>query len=84
MEKNWVSFKGVIENFLENNLDSKYESIVYKVLKNFEKKKCSTRLKVHFLKSHLDYFPENVGAYSEEMFSSRLPSERAILPRTMG
>ena len=24
-------------------------------------------LKVHFLKSHLDYFPENAGAYSEEI-----------------
>ena len=23
-------------------------------------------LKVHFLHSHLDYFPENLGAYSEE------------------
>ena len=24
-------------------------------------------MKLHFLFSHLDYFPENVGAFSEEM-----------------
>ncbi|GBM83423.1 hypothetical protein AVEN_14072-1 [Araneus ventricosus] len=27
---------------------------------------CSMSLKVHFLDSHLDYFPENLGAVSEE------------------
>ncbi|PNF15056.1 hypothetical protein B7P43_G16761, partial [Cryptotermes secundus] len=27
---------------------------------------CKMSLKVHFLHSHVDYFPENLGAYSEE------------------
>lgn len=27
---------------------------------------CKMSLKVHFLHSHIDYFPKNLGAYSEE------------------
>ncbi|PNF41332.1 hypothetical protein B7P43_G16974 [Cryptotermes secundus] len=27
---------------------------------------CRMSLKVHFLHSHVDYFPQNLGAYSEE------------------
>ena len=34
----WVCFKEVVENFLGNNRDPKYESIVSKMLKNFKKR----------------------------------------------
>jgi hypothetical protein len=34
--------------------------------KNFKDLGCSMSLKVHFLASNLDYFPENPGAVSEE------------------
>lgn len=67
-EKNaWVSFKSVVENFLGNNRDPKFKSIVSTMLSNFKKLGCLMSLKLHFLFSHLDYFPENVGAFSEEM-----------------
>ncbi|GBN08477.1 hypothetical protein AVEN_223985-1 [Araneus ventricosus] len=36
------------------------------MIKNFKILGCSMSLKVHFLDSHLDYFPENLGAVSEE------------------
>ncbi|CAI9593149.1 unnamed protein product, partial [Staurois parvus] len=36
------------------------------MLKAFQALGCLMSLKVDFLQSHLDYFPENVGAASEE------------------
>ncbi|GBM90320.1 hypothetical protein AVEN_116310-1 [Araneus ventricosus] len=62
----WKSFKLVITSFLGNIKDSNYRSIVEKMKKNFKILGCSMSLKVHFLDSHLDYFPENLGAVSED------------------
>ncbi|GBL95060.1 hypothetical protein AVEN_188807-1 [Araneus ventricosus] len=64
--KAWESFKLVIISFLENEKDPNYKSIVEEMIKNFKILCCSMILKVHFLDSHLDYFPENLGAVSEE------------------
>ncbi|KAJ8703707.1 hypothetical protein PYW08_016961 [Mythimna loreyi] len=36
------------------------------MLAAYEAQGCKMSLKVHFLHSHIDYFPENLGAYSEE------------------
>jgi len=36
------------------------------LLNAFQAQGCNITLKVHFLHSHVDYFPENLGAYSEE------------------
>ena len=33
---------------------------------SFQKLKCSMILKLHFMDSHVEYFPENLGDYSEE------------------
>ncbi|GBM61358.1 hypothetical protein AVEN_112241-1 [Araneus ventricosus] len=60
------SFKLVIISFLGNEKDPNYKSIVEEMIKNFKILGCSMSLKVHFLDSHLDYFPENLGAVSEE------------------
>ncbi|GBL96669.1 hypothetical protein AVEN_207826-1 [Araneus ventricosus] len=64
--KAWEYFKLVITSFLGNKKDPNYKSIVEEIIKNFKILGCSMRLKVHFLDSHLDYFPENLGAVSEE------------------
>ncbi|GBL73051.1 hypothetical protein AVEN_128213-1 [Araneus ventricosus] len=64
--KAWESFKLVITSFLGNKKDPNYKSIVEEIIKNFKILGCSISLKVHFLDSHLDYFPENLGAVSEE------------------
>ncbi|GBN33164.1 hypothetical protein AVEN_20146-1 [Araneus ventricosus] len=48
------------------------------MIKNFKILGCSMTLKVHFLDSHLDYFPENLGAVSEEQ------GERNSSPRHKG
>ncbi|GBM51334.1 hypothetical protein AVEN_175775-1 [Araneus ventricosus] len=65
-KKAWESFKLIITNFLGNKKNPNYKSIVEKMIKNFKILGCSMSLKVHFLDSHLDYFPENLGAVSEE------------------
>lgn len=67
IEKNaWISFKNVIKNFLGNRKSANYKEIVDEMLKNFHKLGCNMSMKIHYLHSHLDYFPENLGAVSEE------------------
>lgn len=68
VEKNaWFSFKAVIENFLGTKRDPNYKTIVFTMLSNFEKLGCLMSSKLHYLFSHLDRFPENNAAKSEEM-----------------
>ncbi|GBO14408.1 hypothetical protein AVEN_272059-1 [Araneus ventricosus] len=64
--KAWESFKLVITSFLGNKKDPNYKSIVEEIIKNFKILGCRMSLKVHFLDSHLEYFPENLGSVSEE------------------
>ncbi|GBO02881.1 hypothetical protein AVEN_58492-1 [Araneus ventricosus] len=64
--KAWESFKLVITSFCGNKKDPNYKSIVEEMTKNLKILGCSMSLKVHFLDSSLDYFPENLGAVSEE------------------
>jgi hypothetical protein len=62
----WKSFREVISKFLGNNKDPDYKNIVQKMLNNFKNMGCLMNLKMHFLNSHIDYFPENLGHFSEE------------------
>ncbi|GFY01890.1 protein KIAA0100 [Trichonephila clavipes] len=66
-EKNaWNSFKLVVAGFLGNKKDPNYKALVAELLQNCKILGCNMSVKVHFLHSHLDYFPENLGAVSEE------------------
>jgi len=62
----WKSFKDVVTNFLGNNKALDYVNIVEKLIENYKNLGCLMNLKIHFLNSHLDYFPDNLGAESEE------------------
>ena len=62
----WQSFKNVSQNFLGNTKSENYENIVNELLENYKNIGCSMSLKLHFLHSHLEYFPQNLGDYSEE------------------
>lgn len=62
----WIAVKEVVEKFLGNNKDPNYKQIFKGLLKAFQALGCLMSLKVHFLHSHLDYFPENLGDVSEE------------------
>lgn len=62
----WSGFCNVVTKFLGNNKDPNYADIVEDMLQSFRRLGCTMSLKVHFLHSHLDYFPENLGSVSEE------------------
>lgn len=62
----WQSFKTVRENFLGNKKSENYQELVEQMLENFKNLGCLMSYKMHFLHSHLDYFPLNLGDVSEE------------------
>jgi len=62
----WLSFKDVATKFLGNNKDGNYKSIVENMVGNFKNLGCLMNLKLHFLDSHIDEFPQNLGDFSEE------------------
>lgn len=62
----WQSFVAVVQNFLGNHRADNYEEIVNNMLTAFKNLGCNMSVKVHFLHSHLDRFPENLGHFSEE------------------
>jgi hypothetical protein len=65
-EDAWNAFKEVVKKFLGNVKDPQYKEIVRNMLDKFKHLGCKMSLKLHFLASHLDYFPPNLGAVSEE------------------
>ena len=56
----------VVKSFLENRKSDNYKHIAQKLLDNFQTLDINMRIKVHFLHSHLDRFPENTGDVSDE------------------
>lgn len=66
-EKNaWCAFKSIIQNFLGNHRSPDYERVIEELLQSFEAVGARMSIKMHFLSSHLDYFPDNCGDLSEE------------------
>ena len=65
----WLSFVSVVENFLGNTKSDDYRNIVETILENYYKLGCNMSIKVHFLNSHLEQFPDNLGAVSDEQAS---------------
>jgi hypothetical protein len=62
----WKSFKNVTSNFLGNHKVENYRDMVADLVQSCIAVGCNIFLKVHFLDSHLDFFPVNVGAVSDE------------------
>ena len=75
----WRTYSTVIEGFLGNKRSSEYVSHVNELMKSFEKLEARMSIKIHFLQSHLDYFPENCRNYSEEQ-SERFHQEKRWRP----
>ena len=59
-----LSFVEVVQSFLGNRKADNYKDIVQKLLDNFQALGINMSIKVHFLHSHLDRFPENLGDVS--------------------
>ncbi|UYV85009.1 hypothetical protein LAZ67_X004242 [Cordylochernes scorpioides] len=62
----WNSFRNVCKNFLGSVKVENYRDIVNDLLLSYEELGCNMSLKIHFLHSHLDFFPDNLGAVSDE------------------
>ena len=55
-----------MKNFLGNKKAGNHEDLVGNMLLAFRQLGCKMSIKVHFLFSHLDKFPDNLGAVSDE------------------
>lgn len=62
----WESFVDVVKNFLGNRKATNYKEIVETMLRSYQQMGCNMSIKVHFLHSHIDKFPSNLGAVSDE------------------
>ena len=60
------ALKGVICGFLGNKRDDNYIQLVTVLLQKCHQLGCNMSLKIHFLHSHLDFFPPSCGAVSDE------------------
>ena len=56
----------IIKNVLEIYKASNYTELVSNVLSSFKDLGCKVSIKVHYLHSHLDHFPKNLGDLSEK------------------
>jgi hypothetical protein len=63
----WSSFVLVVQNFLGSKQADNYARLVQDMLFHFNRLGCNMSVKVNYLHSHLDRFPENVGDLSEEL-----------------
>ena len=62
----WLSFVDVMKNFLGNKKAGNHENLVGNMLSAFCDLGCKMSIKVHFLFSHSDKFPNNLEAVSDE------------------
>jgi hypothetical protein len=62
----WDSFKFVVKGFQGNRRDQNYEQFLNNFLQTYQKLGCNVSLKIHFLHSYLDFFPENCDAVNDE------------------
>jgi len=62
----WLSFMRISKDFLGNHKAASYQEDVQNLLTSCKAVGCNMSLKIHFLESHLDYSPENLGEVSDE------------------
>lgn len=62
----WNAFVDVTNNFLGNKKSEDFREKIKVLLDCYYKMGCNMSLKLHFLHSHLDFFPENMGSVSDE------------------
>ncbi|GFX51572.1 uncharacterized protein TNCV_5012761 [Trichonephila clavipes] len=64
--KAWNSFVLVMSNFLGKKRSDDHVELVESMISNLKVLGCNMSIKIHFLHSHLDRFPQNLGDFSEE------------------
>jgi len=53
----WHAFREVVTGFVGNRRADNYKDLVEEILSSYEKLGCNMSVKIHFLNSHLDFFP---------------------------
>ena len=83
----WKAFVQVVKNFLGNTKAVGYQELVNNMLTAFSDLGCNMSIKMHFLFSHMDRFPENLGSMSDEQggeIPSRYKGDGDQVPGTLG
>ena len=62
----WNAFRDVAHNFLGNTKAPNYIELMKHMIDSYKNMGCNMSLKIHFLRSHLDFFPLNCGDVSDE------------------
>lgn len=62
----WTAFRNVVQKFLGNKRAANYSVLIDEMLESFKLLGCNMSVKVHFLHAHLNYFPDNLGDFTEE------------------
>ena len=62
----WYAFKSICSNSLANFKSNLYQESVAELLAECKEMEFRMSLKLYFLHSHLKFFPENLGAVSDE------------------
>ncbi|XP_036342330.1 uncharacterized protein LOC118751618, partial [Rhagoletis pomonella] len=62
----WLSFISLCHNYLGNERSSNYKEVVQEFLEAYGEMGCKMSIKINFLHSHLDFFPDNLGQFSDE------------------
>ena len=65
-KETWQAFRGVVDGFLGNKKNPHYKEFVEQLIKSYQNIGCHMSVKLHFLWSHLEFFQENLGDFSEE------------------
>jgi len=65
-KKAWDTFRLVSTNFFGNIRAENYKEMIEDMLSFYHKLGCNMSLKIHMLHSHLDFFPDNCGMFSNE------------------
>ena len=64
--RGWHAFKWLCLNFLGNFKSTSIQDGVAELLTSYKEMGYRISLKMHFFHSHLDCFPQNLGAVSDE------------------
>jgi len=62
----WLSFKRICKDILGNHKAANYQDVMQYLLISYKAVGWNMSLKIHFLESHLDFFPENLSEVSDK------------------
>ena len=62
----WKCYVLVVKNFLGSTTAENYKELVSNMIDAFKDLECNMSIKLHYLYSHIDTFPENLGSMSNE------------------